>query len=144
MLSRHWYQVPVIYITANGKQGEILHGDIDYIAQRITTLAKTEQLKKELAKTIFGVMGRPSDWLIASVPSYEEVTRKLGVTFKDISLDEVKKEYDRAVMVGKDLRLDTHFRPFHMSSNNLPQCYSIQCSFRLHTSSPVLSLVCNS
>ncbi|MDC7292104.1 hypothetical protein NXH67_01045 [Butyrivibrio sp. DSM 10294] len=91
------------YITANGKQGEILHGDIDYIAQRITTLAKTEQLKKELAKTVFGVMGRPSDWLIASVPSYEEVTRKLGVTFKDISLDEVKKEYDRAVMVGKDL-----------------------------------------
>ncbi len=92
------------YITANGKQGEILHGDIDYIAQRITTLAKTEQLKKELAKTVFGVMGRPSDWLIASVPSYEEVTRKLGVTFKDISLDEVKKEYDRAVMVGKALR----------------------------------------
>ena len=39
----------------------------------------------------------------ASVPAYDEVTRKFGITFKDISLDEVKQEYDRAAMVNKDL-----------------------------------------
>ncbi len=91
------------YITGSGKTGEILHGDEDYIADRIRTLAQTCQLKKKLASTVFGVMGRPSDWLIASVPSYEAVTEKLGITFKDISLDEVKQEFDRAVMVNKDL-----------------------------------------
>ena len=91
------------YITGKGKNGEILHGDVDYIAERIRTLVMTEKLKKSLKETVFGVMGHPSDWLIASVPSYEEVTQKLGITFKDISLDEVKQEFDKAVMVNKDL-----------------------------------------
>ncbi len=91
------------YITGNGKNGEILHGDIDYIVERIKTLALTDQLKKKLSETVFGVMGHPSDWLIASVPAYDEVTRKFGIIFKDISLDEVKQEYDRALMVNKDL-----------------------------------------
>ena len=91
------------YITSNGKNGEILHGDVAYVADRIKTLVMTEKLKKSLSETVFGVMGHPSDWLIASVPSYEEATKKLGVTFKDISLDEVKQEYERTLMVNKDL-----------------------------------------
>jgi L-fucose isomerase-like protein len=91
------------YITGRGKNGEILHGDVDYIADRIRTLVMTEKLKKSLNETVFGVMGHPSDWLIASVPAYDEVTKKFGITFKDISLDEVKQEYDRAAMVNKDL-----------------------------------------
>jgi len=91
------------FITSKGKNGEILHGDVDYIADRIRTLVMTEKLKKSLNETVFGVLGQPSDWLIASVPSYEEVTKKLGITFKDISLDEVKNEYDHALMVNKDL-----------------------------------------
>ena len=91
------------YITGKGKNGEILHGDIDYIADRIRTLAMTSQLRKKLSQTVFGVMGHPSDWLIASVPSYDGATQKFGITFKDISLEEVKQEYDRALMVNKDL-----------------------------------------
>ncbi|MBQ3798634.1 MAG: hypothetical protein II842_20540 [Butyrivibrio sp.] len=91
------------FITGRGKNGEILHGDVDYIADRIRTLVMTEKLKKSLSETVFGVMGHPSDWLIASVPAYDEVTKKLGVTFNDISLDEVKQEYDRVAMVNKDL-----------------------------------------
>ena len=91
------------YITGKGKNGEILHGDIDYVADRIRMLALTMQLRRKLSETVFGVMGHPSDWLIASVPAYDEVTKKLGITFKDISLDEVKQEFDRALMVNKDL-----------------------------------------
>ena len=89
------------YLTAHGKKGEILHGDADYIADRIKTLAQTEALRKALAKTVFGVMGRPSDWLIASIPSYDEVKKKLGISFKDISLEDVKSEYDKTIMVDK-------------------------------------------
>lgn len=91
------------YITANGKNGEILHGDADYIAERIRTLALTAQLRKKLSETVFGVLGHPSDWLIASVPAYEEVEKKLGIKFKDISLEEVKQEFDRVAMVNKSL-----------------------------------------
>ena len=91
------------YVTGKGCNGEILHGDIDYIAGRIRTLALTNQLKKKLSETVFGVMGKPSDWLIASVPSYDDVTKKLGITFKDISLEEVKQEFQKALLVNKDL-----------------------------------------
>ncbi len=91
------------YITGKGGNGEILHGDVDYIAGRVRTLAMTEQLKKKLAKTTFGVMGQPSDWLIASVPVYEEVTKKFGINFKDISLDEVKQEFEHTLVASKDL-----------------------------------------
>ena len=34
------------YVTGKGCNGEILHGDIDYIAGRIRTLALTNQLKR--------------------------------------------------------------------------------------------------
>ncbi len=87
------------YVVRSGKKGEILHGDADYIAGRIKALAMGKSIRKRLAETVFGVMGRPSDWLIASIPSYEEVREKFGITFKDISLDEVKEEYARTVMV---------------------------------------------
>ena len=89
------------YIVRNGKNGEILHGDANYIAGRIKAIALSTGVKKGLSKTVFGVMGRPSDWLIASIPSYDEVKEKFGITFKDISLDEVKEEYARTIMVDK-------------------------------------------
>ncbi len=91
------------YITGHGKKGEILHGDVDYIADRIRTIGKSQQIKNELSKTVFGVIGKPSDWLIASVPAYDVVTKKLGISFKFISLDEVKQEFDRVAMVNKEL-----------------------------------------
>ncbi len=89
------------YIVRNGKKGEILHGDADYIAGRIRAIALSTDVKRGLSETVFGVMGRPSDWLIASIPSYDEVKEKFGITFKDISLDEVKEEYARTIMVDK-------------------------------------------
>lgn len=87
------------YCNLNNKKGEVIHGDINYIVDRIKTLALISKVKKELAHTRFGVIGRPSDWLISSVPSYETASDKLGVTFEDISLEEVKEEYNRVVMV---------------------------------------------
>lgn len=87
------------YCNLNGKKGEVIHGDIEYVAGRIKVLAATEKLKKELKHTRFGVIGQPSDWLIASTPSYEEAARKLGITFEDIDLEEVKKEFNKVSIV---------------------------------------------
>jgi len=83
------------YLNLHGKKGEVIHGDLPYVAGRIKALALAGKVTKALAETKFGVIGKPSDWLIASVPSYEKASEKLGVSFEDVPLDEVKSEFAR-------------------------------------------------
>ncbi len=87
------------YLNLHGLKGEVLHGDISYIAKRIRALALLGKVKKELAGVRFGVLGKPSDWLIASVPRYDVAKNKLGIRFEDISLDEVKKNFENTAVV---------------------------------------------
>ncbi|MDE6442034.1 MAG: hypothetical protein K2L12_04705 [Clostridia bacterium] len=78
------------YLNLHGKKGEILHGNTSYIADRIKTIAQTESFIKQLKNSRLGIIGKPSDWLIASVPDYGEVQKKLGVKLIDIPLNEVE------------------------------------------------------
>ncbi len=89
------------YIDRNGKSGEILHGNTAYIAERIRILASAGMLRKKLSDTTLGIVGKPSDWLISSIPAYDDVTAKFGIRFKHISLDEIKKEFNNSVLVDK-------------------------------------------
>ena len=54
------------YLRLQGKQGEILHGNPEYIASRIQLLCRVESAVKRLRHCRLGVIGKPSDWLIAS------------------------------------------------------------------------------
>ena len=67
------------YLRQQGKQGEILHGNPEYIASRIQLLCRVESAVKRLHKSRLGVIGKPSDWLIASQVEAECVRQKLGV-----------------------------------------------------------------
>lgn len=78
------------YLNSHGKKGEILHGSAKYIAERIKRLALIDRAKNKLKNSRLGVVGRPSDWLIASSPDYAKVTEKFGITFVDIPLEEVE------------------------------------------------------
>ena len=48
------------YLKDNNLDGEVIHGSNEYIINRIKELTKT------LVKYRYGVIGKPSDWLIAS------------------------------------------------------------------------------
>jgi len=74
---------------------EIIHGDNDYIARRIKELSKIFKVKSRLASTKLGVIGKPSDWLIASDVDYLKVKESLGISLIDIEMDELVKEIDR-------------------------------------------------
>lgn len=80
------------YIKKQGLNGEILHGDIDYIVQRIKSLATTSSIIKTLRASTLGVLGKPSNWLIASVPDYALVEKKLGLKLQDISLEVLEEK----------------------------------------------------
>lgn len=79
------------YLRQHGKDGEILHGGADYIAQRIRELTAISAVTKKLQNTRLGVIGKPSDWLISSVPDYAEVKKRLGITLVDIPIEEAER-----------------------------------------------------
>lgn len=77
------------YLHQNGRTGEIIHGDPEHIAGRVEVLAKVLRARKLLQGMRLGVIGEPSDWLIASAPDETELQRKLGVSLVRIPIAEL-------------------------------------------------------
>lgn len=80
------------YLKSNNKQGEIIHGSIDYISSRIKELTNKDK-KRVLEGKQYGVIGEPSDWLISSVPNYDDVKQKYGANLINIPLFELINEF---------------------------------------------------
>lgn len=78
------------WLKQRGIRGEILHGSHQYISSRISELAKLEAARKALKNTRAAVIGRPSDWLIASDVNREAVQEKLGFDIEYIPIEEVE------------------------------------------------------
>ena len=74
---------------------EIIHGDSDYIVRKIKELRKILEVKNRLSSIRLGVIGKPSDWLIASEVDYRKVKDALGISLIDIEIDELAKEIDQ-------------------------------------------------
>ena len=83
------------FLKQKGEKVEIIHGDSDYIAMRIKELSKIFKVKNRLASTKLGVIGKPSDWLIASEVDYNKIKETLGISLIDIGMDELVKEIER-------------------------------------------------
>jgi L-fucose isomerase-like protein len=81
------------YLNQQGRRGEIIHGSIEYIAERIGVLAKVAQARKKLQGARVGVIGRPSDWLISSVADPAALSGMFGIELVDIPISELVEEY---------------------------------------------------
>ena len=77
------------FLNQNGRRGEVLHGSAEYIAGRIETLARVSRARKELRGQKLGIIGKPSDWLIASQPDKQAVKEKLGIELIEIDIREL-------------------------------------------------------
>ena len=86
------------YLRQKGLKGEVIHGEMDYIQQRLTNLQKVRQARREISNARLGVIGKPSDWLIASQVEAENAKKKLGVEIVDVPIDELirlsQEEYE--------------------------------------------------
>ncbi len=87
------------YLKQNQIQGEIIHGSMEKMAERVRVLARVFATKKYLKQLRIGRVGKPSDWLISSDVDAEESYKKNGITIVDIPMEEffaeiAKKEYE--------------------------------------------------
>ncbi len=91
------------FLKQEGLKGEILHGSVDYISNKIKDINDIIKAKKILKNINIGVIGKPSDWLIASHVDYENLNKRFGINAIEISIEELIKEIDK-VQINK---LDT-------------------------------------
>lgn len=83
------------FLNKHGGSGEILHGDIQQVADKLRCLIRAHRAKSRLKGKNLGCIGAPSDWLIASNYSAEAMMEKLGMGFVSITIDELLSEYEK-------------------------------------------------
>ena len=81
------------YLGQQGLRGEILHGSLEWVHNRISILEKTLIGFQSLCGQRLGVIGTPSDWLIASGCDREKVLQKTGIEIVDIPIARLISTY---------------------------------------------------
>ncbi len=77
------------YLRGQGLEGEIIHGKPESVRKRIGKIMQVEETLERLRSTCLGVIGHPSDWLIASGTDYQKIYEKLGIWLEDIPMEEL-------------------------------------------------------
>ena len=98
------------FIKDNNLEGEVLHGSNEYLANRIDDL-----LLRKKHSFRYGVIGKPSDWLIASKVSYYDASRIHGIELVDIEISEVEEVYNS---INDDLSIEVNKYDFNKDSLN--------------------------
>jgi len=90
------------YLKSKNEQAEILHGSPTYIESRLRDISN-----KDIVKPVrLGVIGKPSDWLIASNVDYAHCKSVLNIELVDIAIEELIDTYN-AIELG-DYKEELH------------------------------------
>lgn len=73
----------------------IFHGTNKVIAAQIGRFVAIQHIIVQLRKQVVGVIGEPSDWLIASMPELAVLTGRFGLSFKNITMAEFNGHCDK-------------------------------------------------
>ena len=99
------------YLKKQGIQARLIHGDLDDIASQLINLQKIQSARRQLSGARLGLIGAPSDWLIASNIDRDAARKKLGIEIVDIPLEELiqrsKKNYYFDDPMVEDLKKHT-------------------------------------
>ena len=83
------------YVNSQGEIGKILHGDMFQLLKEIKKYGKINSAKNKISNSKLGVIGEPSDWLIASKVNYSEIKNNWGLKIVDIDLAEVYELFNK-------------------------------------------------
>lgn len=91
------------YLRQQGKWAEILHGTPTHIARRIRQIRRMVQAKQKLNGMRIGIVGQPSDWLIASHVDASQAYARLGVQLINIGIPELSQAIRAVTQVPAQL-----------------------------------------
>ena len=83
------------WLRGRGMRSEILHGELSEIIKRIFVLYSNFKAQRSLVGMRIGVMGTPSNWLIASNVDYLLAKRRWGIEYIDVPLIRVYEYYEQ-------------------------------------------------
>ena len=86
------------YLANNDEDCILLFGKEKDIAQALVQISKIASAKRYMNNMNLGVIGKPSDWLIASIVDYEKVKQVFNVNLIDITSKQLKQEIDRGIL----------------------------------------------
>lgn len=86
------------FLANNNEDCILLFGKEKDIAGALVEISKIATAKRYMDDINLGVIGKPSDWLIASIVDYEKVKKVFNVNLLDITSKELKLEIDKGVM----------------------------------------------
>ena len=84
------------YLKQQGLKGEVLHGSPEYLRSRIAAIGKAIEARDYMKDLRIGVIGQPSDWLIASKASPTAILDKLGIRLVEVPMEELLQEIEKA------------------------------------------------
>lgn len=84
------------YLKNKDQKAEILHGSSKYIASRL----KEIESKEKIDPINLGVVGKPSDWLIASDVDYKKCLNTFNINLIDVEIDELVEEFKKVDIKG--------------------------------------------
>ena len=109
------------FLRKNDRKGEILHGSTQYIAQHLITDYAVENARRKLRGKRLGVIGEPSDWLIASSVDRNVILDKLGIEFVDITIGELVDEYNNISTDSTEWQTLIRERSYQDFNRNAPE-----------------------
>jgi L-fucose isomerase-like protein len=72
----------------------IIHGEPEKVITELKALIRIVKVQKAISGQRLGIIGKPSDWLIASTPDIEEITARFGLEFWEIPMDEMLEIFE--------------------------------------------------
>ncbi len=86
------------FLANNNEDCILLFGKEKLIADALVEISKIAAAQKYMDDINLGVIGKPSDWLIASIVDYEKVKKVFNVNLLDITSKELKLEIDKGLI----------------------------------------------
>ncbi len=102
------------FLSKNNKKFVLIHGTPEEIHDELTSLNENKRLSqyslnkdfKLLENKRYGVIGKPSNWLISSDVDYKKAKEKFGLELVDIEFEEFKNEIDNAKDIVSDVTFE--------------------------------------
>ena len=86
------------FLANNNEDYILLFGKEKDIASALVEISKIETAKRYMDGINLGVIGKPSDWLIASIIDYQKAKEIFNVNLIDITSKQLKQEIDKGVL----------------------------------------------